>query len=126
MAHGVPTAAELAEAVREFLEREVMPATDGRLRFLARVAANVVAQLERELVLGPEQRAAHAERLASLGVRDDGELCAAIRAGALDDRMQEVLAAVRAGVVDKLRVANPRHLRPGDAASENPEQAVRA
>jgi hypothetical protein len=124
MAHGVPTAAELAEAVGEFLEREVMPAVDGRLRFLARVAANAVAQVQRELVLGPEHRRAHAERLAALGVHDDAELCAAIREGTLDDRRDDVLAAVRASVVDKLRVANPRHLRPGDAETANPEQAV--
>jgi len=125
MAHGVPTTTELAQAVREYLEGEVMPATDGRLRFLARVAANAVAQIERELVLGPEQVRAHAARLTDLGVRDDHELCARIRDASLDDRMDEVLAAVRASVVDKLRVANPRHLRPDDAAPAQPEQAVR-
>ena len=125
MAHGVPTTAELAQAVREFLEGEVMSATDGRLRFLARVAANVAAQIERELVLGPELAIAHAARLADLGFGDDHELCAAIRNGSLDDRMDDVRAAVRASVVDKLRVANPRHLRAEDAAPSQPEQAVR-
>jgi len=110
MPHGVPTGAELAAAVRQFLEDELMPATDGRLRFLARVAANAVAQLEREFVLGPQIRQAHAERLAKLGVAGDAELCAAIRDGSLDDRMDELIAAVRADAVDKLRIANPRHL----------------
>jgi len=124
MAHGVPTTAELAQAVREFLEREVMPAAHGRLRFLARVAANAVAQIERELVLGPEHARAHAQRLEALGVRDDHELCAAIRDGTLDDRIDEVLATVRADVIDKLRVANPRYLRPDDAAQAQREQAV--
>jgi hypothetical protein len=126
MAHGVPTAAELAEAVREFLEGEVVPATDARVRFLARVAAKALAQIERELALGPEIERAHAARLAGLGVRDDAGLCEAIRAGSLNDRMDEVLAAVREGVVDKLRVANPRYLLPEDAQRAKAEQAVKA
>ena len=41
---------------------------------------------------------------------DDAELAAAIRSGALDDRYDEVKAAVWAGVRDKLAVANPRYL----------------
>jgi hypothetical protein len=126
MPYGVPTAAELAQAVREFLEDEVMPATEARLRFLARVAANAVAQIERELVLGPGLERAHAAQLARLGVRDDAELCEAIRAGSLDDRMDEVLTAVREGVVDKLRVANPRYLLPKDAEPAKAEEAVNA
>lgn len=125
MPHGVPTTAELGAAVRQFLEDEVMPATDGRLRFLARVAANAIAQIERELDLGPEVQRAHAERLARLGFADDAQLCAAIRDGSLDDRMTEVLAAVRADVVDKLRIANPRHLLPQDAVGATTEQGAR-
>ena len=125
MAHGVPTAGELAQAIREFLEHEVMPATEGRLRFLARVAANAAGQIERELALAPEIARAHEDRLARLGMRDDAELCAEIRAGAVDDRMDEVLAAVRASVVEKLRIANPRHLLAQDAQPANTEQAVK-
>ena len=45
--HDVPGADELVRAVREFLERDVMEATDGRVRFHARVAANVPAQAVR-------------------------------------------------------------------------------
>ncbi len=47
--HGAPSSAELLEAVREWLERDVMSSTEGRLRFHARVAANVLATVEREL-----------------------------------------------------------------------------
>ena len=126
MAHGITTAAELARAVREFLEEELLPATEGRLRFLARVAARAVGQLEREFVLGPELERAHASRLARLDVRDDAELCEAIRSGLLDGRMDEVLEAVRARVVDRLRVANPRYLLPEDAEQAKEEQAVKA
>ena len=53
--------------------------------------------------------AAHRERLAGLGFADDAALAAAIHAGDLDDRLDEVTAAVRASVLDKLAVANPDH-----------------
>jgi aminoglycoside phosphotransferase (APT) family kinase protein len=50
---GRPTASELLDAVRGFLTDQVMPATDGQLAFHARVAANVLAIVARELDLGP-------------------------------------------------------------------------
>jgi hypothetical protein len=108
--HDVPGASELLDAVREFLESDVVPHTEGRRRFEARVAANVIAIVQREMVLGPAQSAAHAERLARLGVTDDEALARAIRSGELAERGDEVRAAVRASVADKLRVANPAYL----------------
>lgn len=108
--HDAPTLGQLVEAVREWLERDVMSSTDGRLRFHARVAANMLAMVERELELGPEQAAAHAARLARLGVADDRELAAAIRRGELDDRYDELRSVLFETVVDKLRVANPGYL----------------
>jgi aminoglycoside phosphotransferase (APT) family kinase protein len=51
--HGRPTASELLEAVREFLTGQVMPASAGQLAFHARVAANVLGIVARELELGP-------------------------------------------------------------------------
>ena len=110
--HDVPSAAELLEAVREWLERDVMAATEGRLQFHTRVAVNVLAIVERELALGPAQADAHRARLASLGVQSEAELAARIRSGELDDRAAEVRAVVLATVVDKLAVANPRYLTP--------------
>ena len=44
--------AKLLDAVREFLTDQVMPATAGQLAFHARVAANVLAIVARELELG--------------------------------------------------------------------------
>jgi len=107
--HDAPTAAQLVEAVREFLEGDVMAATEGRVRFHARVAGRVLAIVERELAAGDAPDRAHAARLTALGVTDDAELAAAIRAGDLDDRWDEVAAAVRAEVADKLAVANPTY-----------------
>ena len=44
-----PTVLELLAAVRDFVARQVVPALDGRRQFHARVAANVLAIVEREL-----------------------------------------------------------------------------
>lgn len=118
--HDAPSLAELVEAVREWLESDVVAATEGRLRFHARVAANMLAMVERELALGPEQAAAHRRRLDHLGVADDAELAAAIRAGELTERSDELRRLLRAAVVDKLRVANPRYLEPPDDLDERP------
>ena len=117
--HDAPSAAELLEAVREWLERDVMPATEGRLKFHARVAVNVLAMVERELAAGPAQAEAHARRLAELGVADDTELAAAIRERRLDDRAAEVRELLRAAVDDKLAVANPRYFD-ADVPSASP------
>ena len=108
--HDAPNAMELLEAVREWIDREVIPATDGRLRFHARVASNVLAMVEREIDLGAEQAHAHQERLASFGVADDAELAAAIRERRFDDRADELRAMLAEAVADKLAVANPGYL----------------
>jgi hypothetical protein len=108
--HDAPTAVELLEAVREWLDREVVAATDGRLRFHARVAANVIGMVERELELGGAQEVAHQLRLDQLGVADDAELAAAIRRREFDDRAEELRALLTQAVRDKLAVANPGYL----------------
>jgi hypothetical protein len=108
--HDRPTATELVEAVREFLERDVMAATEGRVQFHTRVAVNVLGMVQRELDLGPEQAVAHRARLNALGFADEAELAAAIRRGDVDDRYDEVKSAVTATVTDKLKVANPKYL----------------
>lgn len=108
--HGRPTAAELVAAVAMFLREDVMAATDGRLNFLARVAANALDGAGRELVLGPEQERRHHERLAAFAQEDQAGLAAAIRAGVIDADDPALLAAVRAAVTDRVAVANPRYL----------------
>jgi hypothetical protein len=111
-----PDTAELVAAVREFLERDVMPATDGRVQFHTRVAVNVLNVVERELEIGPELESAERARAATLLGHDgdaaalERELAAAIRSGALDDRIDEVRSHVRATVHEKLLIANPSYL----------------
>jgi hypothetical protein len=52
--HGRPTASELVDAVREYLLTSVLPTTSGQVAFHARVAANALAIVLRELELGPD------------------------------------------------------------------------
>ena len=108
--HDLPDAAGLVEAVREFLERDVMTATEGRVQFHTRVAVNVLNMVQRELEQGPSQAADHAAGLARLGFADERELADAIRRGEVDDRLDEVRAFVTETVRDKLEVANPKYL----------------
>jgi len=108
--HDAPTAAQLIEAVREWLERDVAASTEGRLKFHARVAANVLAIVERELDLGGLQATEHAARLARLGVPDDAALAAGIRRHEFDDRLDELRELLLNSVIDKLLVANPGYL----------------
>ena len=110
---GRPTAAELVEAVREYVERAVMERSDGGARFEARVARNALAVVERELRLGPELVAAHARRLGALGFESDAALASAIRAGDLDDDdvWPPVATALAASARDQLLVANPGYLQ---------------
>jgi uncharacterized protein DUF6285 len=111
-----PTAVELLDAVREFLERDVMPELEGRVQFHTRVAVNALGMIGRELVLGPELDAADiAELRELLGHEGDRrelecELAARIRDGSLDDERAGVVAHLRSSVRRKLEVANPRYL----------------
>jgi hypothetical protein len=138
------TADELLSGVAAFLRDEVLPQLGGASAYKCRVAANILAIVQREFTLGDKaDRAELAGLQALLGndrdagdVIDDiavrmlqalvgpdrdecdiraaldagnAELCARIRAGALDDRRAEVIAHVRQTVRDKLAIANPKY-----------------
>jgi Domain of unknown function (DUF6285) len=128
-----PTAVELLNAVRAFLEEDVLPGLEGRKRFHALVSANVLAIVARELADEETMLVAEWRRLRDLlGVAEtvppgrQGGLRSAIRA--LSERLVEriragdadegsfadaVRAHVRMTVIEKLRVANPRYLGNG-------------
>lgn len=107
--HGRPTAAELVESVREFLADQVVPATEGSTSYHARVAANVLAMVGRELVAGARPQQRRTLHLTRLGVHSEAELCSAIRAGGLDE-VDELITTLAEGVVERVRVANPGYL----------------
>ena len=98
--YGRPTAAELVAAVADFLDSDVREATEGQVSFHARVAANVLRTVERELT---DDRATPD----MLGYDDEEHLAAAIRAGDLDGRAADVLPCLRTLVRHRLAVAHP-------------------
>jgi hypothetical protein len=121
-----PTAVELLRAVERFLEMEVVPALDGPRRYHARVAANVVAIVAREIETEEAQLQSEWERLSSLlGLRDERPaarealraglrsrneaLCERIRRGDCDQGAwrAELIAHLRRTVADKLEVSKP-------------------
>jgi hypothetical protein len=102
--YGRPTAAELVEAVAEFLETDVAAATSGQVNFHARVAANALRIVQRELLDGDSPATA---ALADLGFADEATLAAAIRTGDLEGRADAVIACLRALVRHRLAVSHP-------------------
>jgi hypothetical protein len=109
-----PRTEELAEAVAGWIE-SVRPALDPRNAFLARVAANALGIIGRELTLGPAANAAAAERLAEVlgrpGTLDEleAELCAAIRAGDVSLDTPGLLQALRANTEARLAIDQPSY-----------------
>jgi hypothetical protein len=116
-----PSADELLEAVRSFLEEDLLPTLDGRLRFHTRVAVNVLDIVRRELAEGPAADAAERDRLVALLGRegDLDELAAALahglRAGEVDPDDPAVVDHLRATAATDVAIANPRHVAPPDA-----------
>jgi len=88
-----PYAAELADAVRGFLETEILPTIDDhRLRFRTLVAMNALGIVERE---------------ATRPAEPDWHLARRIRAG---DIPEDAVAQIKEQVREKLRVVNPSYL----------------
>lgn len=106
-----PSAEELLAAVERFLRDEVVPALDGPRRFHARVAANVLAIVSRELGRGEADLQAEWQGLVALLGRD-GSPPDDLR-GALREANEELLRRIRAGEADggSFRDALLGHLR---------------
>jgi hypothetical protein len=68
-----PSPPEILAAVARFLKEEIAPATTGHLSFQARVAANALEMMRRQLDEAPRADAAECERLRLL-LGMDGEL----------------------------------------------------
>ncbi len=121
-----PTSVALLRAVERFLQKDVVPNLSGPRRYHARVAANVVAIVAREIETEERHLRGESERLGSLleidgaaplerearrdRVRDLSQtLAERIRAGDADAEpwRRRVLAHLRQTVSDKLDVARP-------------------
>ncbi len=120
-----PTTPELAVAVREFLNTEILPTlTDARLKFRTLVAMNALGMIERSPLEEPHLRAEISSLAALLGepvpsleTRDavDAEalrlnalLSSRIRTGQIPDGTLETLRVI---AEDKLRVSSPGYLK---------------
>ena len=127
-----PDARELLEAVRGFLEEQVVPALEGTRQFHARVAANVLAIVSRELASGETGLRLEWRRLVTLldlpavDVPENGAvlteavralnatLAGRIRGGEADagSWRTEVVAHLRMTSEDRLAIANPKYAAP--------------
>jgi hypothetical protein len=92
---GVPSAADLIEAVTEYLTSDLLPGAEGATRYQLRVAIAALQIALADLTRGQAAAADHAGQLAALGVRDDAELAAQIRAGLTPDRYAQVRQVLR-------------------------------
>lgn len=110
-----PAIRELVAIVREFLERQAMPALEGRVAFHARVAANALGIVERELEQGAAADEAERERLRALLGTDGSldalnrELCRGLRSGDLTPETVGLVDHLRATTLAKLAVDQPRY-----------------
>src|SRR5688500_17201073 len=96
MQHDRPTPQELAEAVREFLQEEILPIVDDhRLKFRTIVAINGLGIAERELWATSAPR------------EEDWELARRMRAG---DVPENEVARMKQQGAQKRRVSSPRAL----------------
>lgn len=123
-----PTALELLEAIEKFLEEQVVPATDGTVKFLTRVSVNSLRIVQRELqmeeealdreweglnaLLGAEARPTTLHELRERVAGRNTELSARIQNGDSDsgDWADGVFAHVKSTVRDKAAIADPRLL----------------
>lgn len=105
--YGIPSSDQLLSAVDEFFRDEVLPRFDGRLQFHARVAANVVRIVEREILLGPAHRSRCRQGLARFGTGSLRQLAEEVRNGEFDDRINELLPFLNETVRSSLAVSNP-------------------
>lgn len=95
-----PSMRELVEAVRTFIEQKAMTELKGHTAFHARVAANALAIVTRQLERGVES---DAEELASLRVLLGKE-------GSLEELNRALCRAIRDGEIDILSPQLQQHL----------------
>jgi hypothetical protein len=110
-----PSAIELVKAVQAFLETRAIPELKGHTAFHARVAANALAIVARELEQGPDADSQEAARLQTLlGHEGDlqalnRELCRRIRTGGIDPLDPALADHLRRTTIAKVRIDQPNY-----------------
>jgi hypothetical protein len=114
-----PEIAQLLEAVTDYLRQQVIPGTEARLSFLARVSANALDTVRREVLLGPQAQAREMQRLRAL-LGDDAPadlnsanrlLCERIADERFDIDTPGLLDHLRETAHDKLAIDQPGYAR---------------
>lgn len=111
----LPAPDDLLAAVAEFLREQALPQLDGRSAFHARVAANVVDVVRRQLALAPQSDAAELRSLRALLGCDGSlealnrELCRRIASGQLGVHTPALLDHLWQVTRAKLAVDQPRY-----------------
>jgi hypothetical protein len=110
-----PYIRELVEAVREFIEKRAMPELKGHTAFHARVAANALGIVSRQLERGPHAaEEEHARLVALLGEEGSLEelnraLCKQIRDGALAIETPGLQQHLELTTLDKVAIDQPNY-----------------
>lgn len=115
--HDAPSAAELIEAVKRFIDDTASPHLTGHAAFHARVASNVLATVLRELEQRPDAETGEKARLLGLlGAADaatldtlNRELCERIRSGAMDLSTPGLLDHLKTTTIAQLSVDQPKY-----------------
>lgn len=123
--HDLPHADNLLESARTSLLNELLPHLPAAHKYNALMIANALAIASREQAA--ESSAAQARRRLQryapgcaeiisqdLGIRDR-QLCADLRSGALDADLLALIPSLRADVVCRLQVSNPKYLQQVEA-----------
>jgi hypothetical protein len=112
--HDAPSAKELIEAVKAFIDKTAAPQLTGHAAFHARVASNALATVLRELEIRPAAESAEKERLEALLATTEGTiaelnqtLCDAIRNGEMDLSTQGLLPHLKSTTIAQLSVDQP-------------------
>ena len=110
-----PTIRELVDAVRNFLETKAMPELKGHTAFHARVAANALGIVSRELELGGKASSEEVSRLVAL-LKHEGsledlnrELAKQIRDGKLPIDTPGLAEHLEASMRDKIAIDQPNY-----------------
>ncbi len=113
-----PSMRELVETVREFLETRAMPELKGQTAFHARVAANALAIVGRELECGARAAQEERARLAALLGHDGAlpdlnrALCRAIREGRFTLETPGLAGHLERTTLDKIAIDQPHYAQP--------------
>lgn len=110
-----PSVLELVKAVQSFIETKAMPELKGHTAFHARVAANALGIVARELELGPKAGEREKAQLVRLLGHDGSledlnrELCERIRGGKIDIESDALRQHLELTTLDKVAIDQPNY-----------------